>query len=440
MMNKEELEFANDPHGAIEQSSSSVAWAMVIVVGLLLAAAVLWASFAEIEQITSGEGEVIPSRQVQVVESLNPGIVSEILVNEGDSVNLAQPLLRIDDTGAAARLGEFRKKMIYLNAELSRLRAEVENTLQFAAPQTSSQQVLSAYQDQLAIFNINRLRLNNQASVRQQQLIQKQQNLIETIVNEEKFAASLKLVNRELELTERLFKRKAVPEIELLRLRRVALEMRSDVKILAASRVRLEAEVSEVKTLLTIDKNVFLSEVQARISKINSELSIVEEGLRAAEDRVARAVLRAPVTGIVNRLNVSAIGEVITAGATIAEIVPLGDQLLIEARIRPQDIGFIRPGLPAVIRLSAYDYTKYGTLKGRVERIGADTITDENRETFYQVIVSTNTEGSANYGGRLQIIPGMIASIDVTTGNRTVLDYLLKPIKKISDRAFRDPS
>jgi len=146
------------------------------------------------------------------------------------------------------------------------------------------------------------------------------------------------------------------------------------------------------------------------------------------------------VGGIVNQLNIANIGEIVKAGVTIAEIVPIDDKYLVEARIRPQDIGFISPGLPATIRLSAYDYTKYGTLKGQVERIGVDTVTDENKETFYQVIITTDTEQTNGYKSTLRIIPGMIASIDIATGRRTVLDYLLKPFLRIGDRALRDPS
>ncbi len=439
-MDEDDFKFANDASGAVEQSSSFGAWATTMIVASLMAAAVTWASFAEVEQVTSGQGRVIPTSQVQVVESLDPGIVAEILVREGDEVKIAQPLLRIDDTSLAARLGELQQKQLGLQAEISRLRAEAQGSRSFTAPTDLSSQLRAAYEDQRAIFNINRMRLAEQATVRKQQLVQKRQSLAETVANSAKYSGSYELLQRELEITERLFKKKAVPEIEVLRLRRDALEMKSDIEILAAARLRLVAEVAEMKALLEVDITMFLSKVHSRISMINTELSIVEESIRAAKDRVGHAVLRSPVNGVVNRLNVAAIGEVVTAGATIVEIVPLGDKLLIEARIRPQDIGFISPGLPAVIRLSAYDYTKYGSLTGRVERIGVDTITNENNETFYQIIVSTDAEQSGAYASQLRIIPGMIASVDVSTGKRTILEYLLKPVLRISNRALRDPS
>ena len=439
-MSDDDFKFANDAHSAVEQSGSGAAWLTLCAVGLLMASAIFWASYAQVEQITGGQGRVIPTSQVQVVESLDSGIVAEILIREGDEVDISQPLLRIDDTGVSARLGEFRNKQIGLQAEIARLRTEAAGAPNFLPPINSTPEVKAAYADQIAIFDINKMRLSEQANVRKQQLVQRQQSVAEVKANENKQINSLKLLERELELTDSLFKKKAVPEIEFLRLQRLVIEMQSDIKILAASRLRLEAEAEEMKALLDADQTIFLSEVHARISKVNTELSIVEESIRAARDRVARAILRSPVKGIVNRLNVAAIGEVVNSGVTIAEIVPLGDKFLIEARIRPQDIGFISPGLPAIVRLSAYDYTKYGVLKGLVERIGVDTITDENQETFYQVIISTDGEESQTYGSRLRIIPGMIASVDISTGKRTILEYLLKPILRISNRALRDPS
>ena len=204
-----------------------------------------------------------------------------------------------------------------------------------------------------------------------------------------------------------------------------------------ASRIRIVAEINEAENLLSAETSSFVAAALDRISKVNAELSIAVESLRAAEDRVERTVFNSPVSGIVNKIYLATIGEVVQAGATLVEIVPLDDRLLIEAKIRPQDVAFIRPGLPATIRLSAYDYTKFGTLSGIVERIGADTITDENQETFYQVIVATDE--SQAIPEQIKIIPGMIADVDVSTGERTVLEYLLKPVLRIRDQALRDP-
>ena len=254
----------------------------------------------------------------------------------------------------------------------------------------------------------------------------------------QKLKDALALAERELELTASLFKRRAVPELEFLRIKRVAQDLRGDSEIMSSTILRLEAEVNEAQSLVDAEQSAFVAKALERKSKVQAELSIIAESIKAAEDAVRRTELRAPVGGVINQLNVATLGQVVQSGTTIAEIVPEDDRLLIEARITPKDVAFVRPGLSAKIRLSAYDYTKFGILDGVVERIGADTITDENQETFYRVIVATKE--SARLPQELVIIPGMIATVDVETGERTVLEYLLKPVLKIRDRALREPT
>lgn len=431
-----DLNFANDPRAAIESSVTPGAWRILIVIATLFALLVLWASVAEIDQMASGVGRVIPSSQVQVVQSLEPGIVAGILVAEGDSVSTGQDLVRIDDTGVASKLGELRQQQHALAAELDRLNAQASGALTYTLPAGIAAGVEPFYRDQLAIFLADRRSLDEKILIRRQQLVQRQQNLREAEATAAKQAEALALSERELELNEALFKRKAIPELEFLRIRRQVAELRGDLAIWQAARVRLEAEVAEAEAQVEAENSAFLSEVQARISRVNAEMSVVQESLRAADDRVRRAMLKSPVAGVVNKLNVATIGEVIAAGANVVEIVPLDDRLLVETRIRPQDVAFIHPGAEATVRLSAYDYTRYGTLKGVVERIGADTITDEKGDTFYQVIVSTDT--GAKVSDDIRVIPGMVATVDISNGERTVLEYLLKPVLKIRDQALRE--
>lgn len=434
----EELRFANDARAALEGATARGAWLLIFIILLMFGAFAGWAAWAEVEQTTSGEGRVIPSSQVQRVESLEPGLVAEIMVSAGDLVEAGQPLVRIDDTGSASRLGELRQRQVALASELERLNAQSRGDSTFAPPPDAEGAVLQSYADQVAVFNAQRRQLDEQIRIRRQQLVQSRQNVAEAEASAEKQAATLELVDRELVLTRNLFKKKAVPEIDLLRIERVASELRGDLKIWEAARIRLVSEVDEAEALLEAEQQRFSTQVQDRLSKVRSELAVVDESLRAAADRVRRAVLPSPVSGVVNKVNVASIGEVIQAGASVVEIVPLDDKLLIETRIRPQDIAFIRPGLPATIRISAYDYTRFGSLSGVVERIGADTITDENRQTFYQVVIRTDDANTAKVPD-ITIIPGMIATVDIRTGARTVLSYLLKPVIAMRDSALREP-
>ncbi|MDQ2632468.1 MAG: HlyD family type I secretion periplasmic adaptor subunit, partial [Pseudomonadota bacterium] len=354
---------------------------------------------------------------------------------EGDRVEAGQNLIRIDDTGVASRLGELRQQQLALAAELHRLNVQATRTGDYSPPAVMEAGSEPFYRDQQAIFLAERRALEEKLLIRRQQLVQRRQNLGEAEATAAKQAASLELAERELELTRALFDKKAIPELELLRIERAVTELRGDLAIWQAARLRLEAEVSEAEAQVEAEESAFLSEVQTRISRVNAEMSVVQESLRGADDRVRRAMLKSPVGGIVNAVNVATIGEVIAAGASIVEIVPVDDTLLVETRIRPQDVAFIHPGAKATVRLSAYDYTKYGTLSGTVERIGADTITDENDETFYQVIVSTGDPGKS---GGMRVIPGMVATVDISNGERTVLEYLLKPVLRIRDQALRE--
>lgn len=439
-MANEDLEFANDPAGAIEAGGASTGWRVLLTIAALIAAGIFWADRAEVEQVTTGQGKVIPSSQVQTVESLEPGIVADILVKPGDRVNLGQELIRIDDTGAASKLGELNERRAALSAERNRLRAELAGASAYEVEQSGDANLRQFYLDQKAVFEANRLQLDEQASIRRQQLVQKEQSLAEAIASAQKTEELLDLAQKEEKLIRRLYERKAIPEIDFLRVQKESTQLAGDLVIWKATKARLAAEVEEARALIGTEEVKFRAQATGRLSKVNADLAVVEQTLKAASDTVRRAILRSPVNGIVNKVNVTAINEVVRAGDSIVEVVPVDDTLLVETQIRPEDIAFIRAGLKATIRISAFDYTRYGTMEGVVQRIGADTITNENRETFYQVVVSTEKDEAGSGGARrLDIIPGMVATVDIATGNRTVLEYLLKPILIMRDRALRDP-
>jgi adhesin transport system membrane fusion protein len=438
-MAREDLEFANDAHALVERTVTPAASWMIFAVIAGLATLGFWAWQAHVEQSTRSPGKIIPSSQVQVVESLEPGIVAEILVKEGDVVEAGQSLILMDDTGSAARLGELRQKERALDAELLRLEAQASGAEAFSPPQAQDLASEQFIADQKAVFEITRLKRIGQMRVRREQVEQKRQALAEADVTTEKRNDQLQYMRKELELTRNLFKKDAVPEIELLKIERAAAELEGDIKIYEAARPRLLAEIAEAEALMQADETTFRAETQSRIAEVKAELSVTRESLRAAEDRVNRTTMRAPVKGIVNRISVATVGEVIQAGTEIIEIVPLDDSLLVEAKVRPEDIAFVRPGLKAVIRLTAYDYRKYGYLTGSVDRIAADTFTDENKETYYQVIISDIKINQTDQTESIKLIPGMVATVDIIAGDRTVLEYILGPVLTMSDFAFREP-
>ncbi|MEM7289946.1 MAG: HlyD family type I secretion periplasmic adaptor subunit [Pseudomonadota bacterium] len=437
-MRENEFEFTNDIRSAVETRGVTGAWSLLFATALLLAGAIYWAQVSEISQTAVGAGKVIPSSQTQVVENLEPGLVREILVSEGDRVEKGQLLVRLDETASGSRLGEFIQKQAALVAEHARLDAQAKLQREIVLGSPDESEFRSLYEDQQAVLDVELKKLEEQLQVRRKQVEQKAQALEEARATLEKQKSARSLAGRELELTRNLFKRRAVPELEFLRIQRLVEDLRGDQNIMSASIIRLQAEWDEARSLSKAEQSAFTAKALERKSKVAGELSVIAESIKAAEDAVERTALRAPVGGVINQLNVVTPGEVVQSGSTVLEIVPADDRLLFETRITPKDVAFVRPGLRATIRLSAYDYTKYGTLNGVVERIGADTITDENQETYYRVIVAT--DDATDIPAEVKIIPGMIATVDVETGKRTILEYLLKPVLRIKDTALREPT
>ncbi len=438
MMRRDDFNFANDIKAAHQERAPNMAWTLLFIILLILLSGYYWAQQAILEEVTTGSGRVIPSSQMQVVQTLEGGIVGKILVQEGDTVEKNQVIMQIDDTGFASRLGEVEQRQWARQAESARLEAEATGAEKLKIDPILMKNAPDAVLSERRSFRARQTKLNDEVSVLKQQFVQRQQELEELHARAAKLAASQKPLERELELTKQLYAKDVVPEVELLRLQRQTIELKGDIYIARASIPRLKSSIREAENRIETAKATFRAKALERLATAGAELAIVEESLKAAQDRVVRTSLKAPVRGIINKLNVTTIGAVVQPGKDIIEIVPLNDVLLIEAQIRPQDVAFIRKGQEASVKLSAYDYSIYGALKGEVDRISADTITDERSETFYRVIIRTKNSNLVKDGKNLPIIPGMVATVDILTGTKTVLNYLLKPVKRVRDEAFRE--
>ncbi len=437
-MRRVEFEFANDIKAAHQERAPSFAWLTLLIIFLIIFIGLFWAQQAVLDEVTTGSGRVIPSSQMQVVQTLEGGIVGEILIREGDTVEKGQIIMQIDDTGFASRLGEIMQRRWARRAEVARLEAEAFGAERLSLDAELLKQAPQSVVSEQQSFRARRTKLEDEISVLNQQLVQRQSELNELRTREAKLTATQKPLQRELTLTTDLYEKGVIPEVELLRLQRQAIELNGDIEIIRASIPRLQSTIHEAENRMNTARTTFRAKALERLSLARAELAVVEETIKAAQDRVIRTSLKAPVRGIVNKLNVTTIGAVIQPGKDIVEIVPLGDTLLIEARVRPQDVAFITPGQAASVKLTAYDYSIYGALDGEVERISADTITDERSETFYRVIIRTNSNNLIKGSKKLPIIPGMVATVDILTGKKTVLEYLLKPVKRVRNEAFRE--
>ena len=434
---KPDTEFMPEVDGTLLEDSPTLARITVWLVSLLLLTALVWAKFAVLEEVTMGEGKAIPSSKIQVIQNLEGGIVAEIFVREGQLVNKGDVLLRLDDTRFLSNRGESDADRMALTARLERLQAEAAGRpLEMPAEITLKAPQLVV--DELALYNSRQDRLHSEQRTLNEQLRQKTQELAEFSSKQQQYRSSLGLIQQELNMSQPLVSSGAISEVEILRLRRSAVEMRGSLDATTLAIPRAQAGISEIKSKMEESELAFRSDAFKELNEVRTELQKITASSLAIEDRVSRTTVQSPVHGIIKQLKVNTIGGVVQPGSDLLEIVPLEDNLLIEAKVRPQDVAFLHPGQKAMVKFSAYDYTIYGGLKANLELISADTITDEEGNSFYLIQVRTNKNHLGSDAHPLLIIPGMIATVDIITGEKSVLDYLLKPVLKARAEALRE--
>jgi adhesin transport system membrane fusion protein len=392
--------FMNDVQESLLTQSTPGSMAILYLIAAVLAGGLVWAYFAQVEEITNGEATIISKSREQVIQSLEGGILEQLDVREGDVVKKGQILARIDPTRAETSYRESWSKAIGLKATIARLRAEAYGQ-NLVFPDDVKKEPTVLQQETLA-YNSRRRALDDSVS---------------------SLERSYALSSKEIALAEPLAAKGLVSEVELLRMRRQA---------------------NDIKSQIVERRNKFQADANSELIRLDLELAQTSETLVGRADVLQRTTVVAPVYGTVKNVRVNTIGGVIQPGEHIMEIVPLEDQLLVEARIKPSDVAFLRPGLPATVKITAYDFGIYGGLKGTVEHISPDTLKDDQKAaagrpdaTYYRVLILTDSSFLKAAGKTLPILPGMIATVDIRTGEKTILDYLLKPIFKVRE-AFRE--
>ena len=430
----ETLDWAGDADWAQLQQEPLRARYMLRIAALVFALLVVWAYFAEIDEVTRGEAKVVPTRQIQIIQSVDGGVVEELLVREGQIVDVGEVLLRVDQTRFASTLGESRVSQLALQAKAERLQALTRGT-----PFNPSSELTRDAPDIVAqerrLYESRREEINAQVAIAREQLEQRQQELNEARARREQAERGLALVQRELDATRPMVATGAVSEIEVLRLDREVARLRGDREQSTAQIARVQSAIGEAQRRIQEVQLLARNQMSAELSETMGRLAALSEGGRALEDKVLKAEIRSPVRGTVNRLLVNTVGGVVQPGKEVAEIVPLDDALVLEAQISPKDIAFLRPGLEAMVKFTAYDFAIYGGLEADVENIGADSVVDEEGNAFYIIRLRTR---EATLGDNLPIIPGMVAQVDILTGKKTVLDYLLKPVLRAKANALSE--
>ena len=431
---REQQGFAADTDYAILQQEPLRARVLLKTIGIAFAIALMWSAVSQVDEVTRGEGKVIPSRQLQVLQSLDGGVVSEILVREGDVVQPDQILLRIDQTRFVSSVRESRVQYTALVAKAARLRALTEG-VDFVIPDEVAKEDPKTVAEERRLYESRRTELETTTSIAKQQLSQRQQELVEVRAKYEQAAKAYELSAKELAVTRPLIASGAVSEVEILRLERDVGRFRGERDMAAAQTSRIQASINEASRKVEEVSLAFRNESGKELAETMAKLNSLAEGSVGLSDKVTRSVLRSPVKGTVKRLLINTVGGVVQPGKDVVEVVPLEDNLLLEARVLPRDIAFLRPGQKAVVKFTAYDFSIYGGLDGKLEHIGADSVIDEKGNAFYTVRVRTN---QPTLGNNLPVIPGMVAEVDIITGEKSVLSYLLKPVLRAKARAFSE--
>lgn len=409
----------------------------LLVLAALVIAFGVWATLAHIDEVAVGTGKVIPSSQVQTIQNLEGGILAELLVKEGEQVAQGQILLRVDATGFESELRQNRAKAVALEGQIARLGAETEGR-----PLAFPPRVVAAAPDvverETALYTSRLNELSAALAGLEQQVEQRRQEVNNLRSRDQSLSKNLALVHQELAMSQELAAKGYRSKLEVLKLEQKFTDLDGQVQSTRIAIPQAQAALSEAERKLEERRLSHRSQALGELAQRKSELEALRESLRAQEDRVTRRDVRSPVHGVVKHLKLYTIGGVIQPGADLVEIVPLDDQLLVEARVSPNDIAFLHPGQKATVKLSAYDYSIYGGLPAELEHISADSLTNDRGEPYYLIRVRTKQNYLGSATGKLAIIPGMVATVDIVTGDKTVFQYIMKPLLKTTQRALRE--
>lgn len=452
---QQDIEMADDVYGAMLTEAPSIHRLTIWALAALVLTFIIWAYFASLEQVTSGEGRVIPSSQTQIVQSLDGGILEELYVREGMSVNKGQPIARIDDTRFQSDVNQQKQEVDSLRANIIRLRAELSSIL-VGEDNNWRLQIRIAKKDTIFTTSIKEKMpelvarqqqeytgrldsLINQLAIQGSKIEQKTQEVEELNSKISTLEKSYEFANRELTLTRPLAEKNIIPEVELLKLERSVNDIQGDLQAIKLLRPKSKASLNEAVLQRRETALKYRTDTRAELNKMQTELSRMNEAQVGVQDKVEKALMTSPVVGTIKTIHINTLGGVITPGQPLMEIVPTQDKLLIEAKIKPQDIAFLHPGLPAIVKITAYDFAKYGGLSGTVEHISADTTQDDKGNSFYVIRVRTESSSIIKKDKtKLPIIPGMMTTVDVITGKRTVLEYILNPVLRAKQSALRE--
>ncbi|RWC63335.1 HlyD family type I secretion periplasmic adaptor subunit [Mesorhizobium sp.] len=415
--------------------------ASIFIIGALFVVFVAWASFAEVDEIARGDGKVIPASKTQIIQASEAGVVQEIAVAIGQVVKKNDLIIRLDNTLNTSSLGEQQAKARALEVRIARLKYEQAGNLSgpFPCPQDIQSVAPQICDNEQKLLIARRGNFDNKLSVLKSRLDQREKELAEAEANSDRLIKNLAVSDQEAKLVDAMVKKGLMARTEQLRVEREQTELNGQLNLAGETIKKAKAAITEAQLQVEELGLQLQQEASDDLTQALAELSVVDETIRGATDKVARTDIRSPVDGIVNTLELNTVGAFVQPGAVVAGIVPTSETLLVEARVSPRDVAFIRPDQEALIKVTAYDFSIFGGIEGKVSNITADSLVDQKTgEPYYQVRVSTDKSTLQRDGKAYSIIPGMICSVDIKTGRKTILHYLLKPINKAREEAMSE--
>jgi len=414
---------------------------LVLTIVIMVGAFAAWAAHTEIDEVSRGNGRVIPATRTQTIQATEPGVIKEILVKVGQVVRQGQLIVRRDDTTSASALGEFEARVRALMARAARLELEEagDASAQYACPEQVRSVAPEICKSEEQLLLARRAAQRNTLSVLEQRLVQRQQELSEAQANIKRLSGSREITSRELQIMTDLSQKRLVAQTELIRVQRELNQTTGELSVVQESIPRLKGAIEEAS--LQIKELELQARQDALTQKTDtlSELSVLQESVRGGSNKLQRTDILSPVDGVINTMEVNTIGSFVQPGSVVAEVVPTSEELFVEARISPNDVAFVVPGQNALVKVTAFDFSIFGGLEGEVINVSPDSIVDQmTGEPYFEVRIKTKKSSLSKGGTDFTITPGMICTVDIMTGRKTILDYLLKPINKARQEALSE--
>ena len=434
---KQELDYMDELQAAMRMRPATPAYILLFTIMAFVVFVIGWAAVTEVDILTRAQGQVVPSQEIQIVQSLEGGILEELLIAKGERVKKGQVLLRISDVASSSEEKGTEARFLSLEAKKARLLAESSGE-KFTLPPELAKKIPEITDNEKALYESRQKELAAAYEMQDEQIKKAKADLAEVGAEVNRLYKSRKLLNKELSITKDMVAKRAVPKLDQIRLERELADISGQIAVRAQEKKGLQAELASAQSQRAAQSDKFRSTALEELNEVKTDISALKESLKSIGDRVDRAELKSPVDGIVNQITVQTIGGIVEPAAKLVEIVPANDELKILAKAKPEEIAFLEPGQAVRVKITAYDPQRYGSLEGVLTRVAANSVSERDGAVMFEIEARTNKNYLGTLEKPLPITAGMVANIDIITGKRTIITYLTKPFHRGMSQVFRE--